>query len=110
MSSDRSARRCITSVDDRRCERGHPHTTLGLGLRAAIALPRHAPAVSIVAAARGPATCAATGAGSERQPGRDAHRAVCANRCSRRRAPRQPADRPGARAARPRAPSSPSIG
>ena len=34
MSSDRSARRCITSVDDRRCERGHPHTALGLGLRA----------------------------------------------------------------------------
>ena len=23
------------SVDDRRCERGHPHTALGLGLRAA---------------------------------------------------------------------------
>ena len=64
---------------------------------------------SVVAAARGPATCAATGAGGERQPGRDAHRAVCANRCSRRRALRQLADRPGGRAARPRAPSSPSI-
>jgi len=35
MSCDRPARRCITSVDDRRCERGHPHTALGLGLRAA---------------------------------------------------------------------------
>ena len=64
---------------------------------------------SVVVAARGPASCAATGAGGERQPGRDAHRAVCANRCSRRRAPRQPVDRPGACAARPRAPSSPSI-
>ena len=28
----------------------------------------------VVVAARGPATCAATGAGGERQPGRDAHR------------------------------------
>ena len=34
MSCDRPARRCITSVDDRRCERGHPHIALGLGLRA----------------------------------------------------------------------------
>ena len=60
MSCDRPARRCITSVDDRRCERGHPHTALGLGLRAATrvaSLPTwvvtggcrrsgHAPAVS----------------------------------------------------------------
>ena len=38
-------------------------------------------------------------------------RTLCANRgdVPRRRAPRQPADRPSARAARPRAPSSPSI-
>ena len=35
MSSDRSARRCITSVDDRRCERGHQHTAPGLRLRTA---------------------------------------------------------------------------
>ena len=59
---------------------------------------------SVVAAARRPATCA---------PVSDAAgtRMLCANRggVPRRRAPRQPADRPGARAARPRAPSSPSI-
>jgi len=34
MSCDRQARRCIASVDDRRCERGHPHIALGTGLRA----------------------------------------------------------------------------
>ena len=32
---DRPARDCIASGDDRRCERGHPHIALGLGLRAA---------------------------------------------------------------------------
>ena len=32
---DRPARRCIASGDDRRCERGHPHSALALGLRAA---------------------------------------------------------------------------
>ena len=65
---------------------------------------------SVIAAARGSATCAATGAGGERQPGRDACRVSCVPiRGARRRAPRQPADRPGACAACPRAPSSPSI-
>ena len=60
---------------------------------------------SAVAAARVPATCAATGAGVQAGT-----RTVCVPiRGARRRAPRQPADCPGGRAARPRAPSSPSI-
>ena len=45
-----------------------------------------------------------TGDGGERQPG-----VLGANRCSRRRAPWQPAYRAGGCAARPRAPSPPSI-
>ena len=58
-------------------------------------------------AARTPATCAAMGAGGERQPGIGQARVPVQVR-SRRRAPRQRTDRPGGRAARSSALSAPS--
>ena len=58
-------------------------------------------------AARTSATCAAMGAGGERQPGIGQAR-VPAEVRSRRRAPRQPAGRPGGHAARTRALGAPS--
>ena len=58
-------------------------------------------------AARTPATCAAMGAGGERQPGIGQARVPVQVR-SRRRAPQQPAGRPGGHAVRSRALGAPS--